>query len=650
MSEVKATEIPVAPVDAPMVEETTVAAPVETAPAAVETVAPITTTTTDEVTPVTAETTAPEVSAAEETKEVPTVPEIISEGYLEFKPHGLLHFMSTKRYFFVQDEPVTAESLTGYLKKEKPEVAHPTAAHASQTGKGLLFFSKSEALKATPVGIINLADVVDVTTSGISKFALKLSHDVWNFEAHNAVERDSWVHSIKAKVEEAKEGAETITTSEGYKAALEKLKAKPTPVVAAKSPETREEVEGKEEIVEESAVKKEKKKEKKDDDSSSSSSSEDEGPSDKKKKEKAKKNNRTSKFFGGILPGKKDKEDKKAEKIEEQKEDKIEEEAVVAAPATTTAPVIEEPVVETAAPVEPAAEVTPVVVAPVVLNEVKPIEETPTAVEEAPKSAVSPSEEVTTPKGGKRLSFFGFLDKKKAVTPVEENKEVAPISDTAPVIAPIGEEQKPLEAAPVEEAKPVEETAAVATPVAATTPATHPKESFLDKFFKPKDRTPAATAVVAADGPKKEEIIEAARTEEVEPVKETEEKPVEATAATSPKDAKRRSSFFNLNLGKKKEKEVKSDTEEETPAKSHPTSPLPKMASLFRKNSKSAKDAPKVEDKEEVPPIPAVAPEVSATETPVAAVDAPVSETPAPVAEVSEPAAPEPKAAVPATA
>lgn len=148
--------------------------------------------------------------------------------------------------------------------------------------------------------------------------------------------------------------------------------------------------------------------------------------------------------------------------------------------------------------------VAPIAVAPVVLNEVKPVEETPKAVEEPVKPAVSPAEEVTTPKGGKRHSFFGFLDKKKSTTPVppvEENKEVAPISDTAPVIAPIGEEQKPAEA-PVEEVKPVEETPAVVAPAAAATPASPPKDSFFDKFFKPKDKTPATTPAVTADVPK----------------------------------------------------------------------------------------------------------------------------------------------------
>lgn len=96
MSDVKATETPIVPIEAPKVDETVAAAPVETGPAPVEAVAPATTTaattttTADEVTPVLAETAAPEAPAVEEVKEEPAVPESISEGYLEFKPHGLL--------------------------------------------------------------------------------------------------------------------------------------------------------------------------------------------------------------------------------------------------------------------------------------------------------------------------------------------------------------------------------------------------------------------------------------------------------------------------------------------------------------------------------------------------------------------------------
>ena len=69
------------------------------------------------------------------------------------------------------------------------------------------------------------------------------------------------------------------------------------------------------------------------------------------------------------------------------------------------------------------------------------------------------------------------------------------MSDTPPVIAPIGEE--PNEAV-AEESKPVD----VATPAPAAeagtkTPSSPPKESFLDKLFKPKDKAPEAEVKVS---------------------------------------------------------------------------------------------------------------------------------------------------------
>lgn len=114
---------------------------------------------------------------------------------------------------------------------------------------------------------------------------------------------------------------------------------------------------------------------------------------------------------------------------------------------------------------------------------------------------------------------------------------------------------------------------------------------------------------------------------EGEAVKESEEV---AAEASPPQDAKRRSSFFSLGKKDKKPADVKSDTEEEpSTSKSNPTSPIPKKLGLFRKPSRSAKDAPKVES-EEVPPVPGVVapavvePQVAATTE----VPAPVEEAP----------------------
>lgn len=69
-------------------------------------------------------------------------------------------FYSTKKFFFFfQDEPIESDNLGAYLKKEKkvhPDAAQSTAAYASHSGKGLLFFVKNESQKAQPIGIIKL--------------------------------------------------------------------------------------------------------------------------------------------------------------------------------------------------------------------------------------------------------------------------------------------------------------------------------------------------------------------------------------------------------------------------------------------------------------------------------------------------------------
>ena len=61
-----------------------------------------------------------------------------------------------KHYFWLGDEPVPAQDLNQYLRGEKPDVAQPVAAWSSQTGKGLLYFSKDESSKRTPFGVLNL--------------------------------------------------------------------------------------------------------------------------------------------------------------------------------------------------------------------------------------------------------------------------------------------------------------------------------------------------------------------------------------------------------------------------------------------------------------------------------------------------------------
>lgn len=61
-----------------------------------------------------------------------------------------------KRFFYFHDDAVEAKQLSAFHQNEKPAVANPIAAWASQTGKGLLFLTKRAEDKATPAGIFNL--------------------------------------------------------------------------------------------------------------------------------------------------------------------------------------------------------------------------------------------------------------------------------------------------------------------------------------------------------------------------------------------------------------------------------------------------------------------------------------------------------------
>jgi hypothetical protein len=62
----------------------------------------------------------------------------------------------SKRFFYFSDEPVDAKHLSVFQQNEKPAVANPIVAWATQTGKGLLFLTKRAEDKATPAGIFNL--------------------------------------------------------------------------------------------------------------------------------------------------------------------------------------------------------------------------------------------------------------------------------------------------------------------------------------------------------------------------------------------------------------------------------------------------------------------------------------------------------------
>ncbi|KFZ15760.1 hypothetical protein V501_02556 [Pseudogymnoascus sp. VKM F-4519 (FW-2642)] len=368
------------------------AAPAEVVAAPVEEVAPV------EVAPVEVAA-ATEEATAEAAVETPKK-EFEGEGVIGYKaPGGFIKKLAgfQKRFFWFGTDAVEVKSLSNYLRGEKPEAGNHNAAWASQTGKGLLYFSKQAGEKSAPVGLINLADITDIKEDGTVEFSFVSNSQKHVFQAANLVDRDSWVAALKEKSVEAKESTEAITGSEGYKEQLASL-SKPV-VVAAKVEDKKEEKavaaeETKPEEVKEVA-KEETKEEKK-----------------ARTKSRSASRKRNSIFGGFNLGGKK--------------------EEVVADKAVTE----EEPVAE-AAPVEAAV-----------------VEEAAAPVEAAATEAAVVEEAVvpeTRPAASKRhSSLFDFKSRfgsKKAtseVTPVVPAKDDEVVTSTEAPVIPAVEQSEPL--------------------------------------------------------------------------------------------------------------------------------------------------------------------------------------------------------------
>ncbi|KAB8079137.1 Pleckstrin homology domain-containing protein [Aspergillus leporis] len=370
-----------------------------------------------------------------------------SEGVLGHKAPGLVKGLRfSKRFFYFSDDAVEARQLSAFHQNEKPAVAHPIAAWASQTGKGLLFFTKRAEDKNTPTGIFNLADVTDVTKEGSSEFLFKVNGHKHTFQAASATERDSWVVAIEAKAAEAKAEKETITSGEGYKAELEKL-TKPVVAEPAKKP-----AEAKEEPKEEAAPAEENK--------------------DTKAKSRSQSRKRAS-IFGSLLGKKEEAEEKKeAEKTEESKpaEATTEATAEASAPAETA----ETPV----APVEP----------------VEPVEKKDN--EEKDEVKEEKKEEKKAETKSKRASLFGnFFQKVTSPSHEKTEKEASAPAETSAVASTAPQLDNPVEEAAVKPIEPESVTApaeaeaakdvAPASP-AAETPKDKRRTSFFGNFGKKK--------------------------------------------------------------------------------------------------------------------------------------------------------------------
>lgn len=519
----------------------------------------------------------------EEAKDEKPEPKEITHGILSKNHGGLLAFFKQKRFFYFQDEAIPEDQLKTYLHKESHTKA--TAAFATQTGKGLLLYSKDEAHKV-PHGIIKLADVTEVAPVGATKFVLKQTHGDLHFEAP-AAERDSWVHTLKTKIADAKTANETITESDGYKAALEKfthhpVAAKPVekPAEKAEEKETTEAEEPKTEAAEKTETE-------------IPAVAEDEAAESKDVKRNASTANKAKRtsLFGFF-----DKKEK-AEEKKDDKKDEIKEESKAEETKESEAPVLAPVDVTDAAPTEAAAKEA---------EETKP-------VEAKPAGATSPKE-ATSPKTTKRLSFFGGFNKKKVESPSVEKKEEEAKAET-PAVAETEAPAPAVETAETEsETKPIDVPVTDSAAPEKLTVASSPKSKFNLSSFIKREKSPAPKNEEVKAEDKVEEkaedkpeekmeapVVLAAEPTTTEAAKETpaEETTVE-TAATSPKETKRKSSFFSGFKGKKPEEKTGDEAVSESDAPKA-VSPVSKFGGLIRKASRSSsKPAKEAEKKEEV--------------------------------------------------
>lgn len=77
--------------------------------------------------------------------------------------------------------------------------------------------------KANPIAIFNLSEITDLAKEGSSELIFKVNGHKHTFQAAHAAERDSWYAALEAKAAEATAEKEAVTSSEGYKAELERL-------------------------------------------------------------------------------------------------------------------------------------------------------------------------------------------------------------------------------------------------------------------------------------------------------------------------------------------------------------------------------------------------------------------------------------------
>jgi hypothetical protein len=156
--------------------------------------------------------------------------------------------MYDRKYFWLSEAPVPLHALASDISTGKPGVSHAVVAWASQTGKGLLFFSDAKHKTRIPKGIIHLGHASALFKGGpqgrgsliqnpipttffsdsasiIASFTFKIDGVRKSFHVDNAFLRDHWVEAIDIAMTEGAKLRGSIESSEGYKKQLEYLDA-----------------------------------------------------------------------------------------------------------------------------------------------------------------------------------------------------------------------------------------------------------------------------------------------------------------------------------------------------------------------------------------------------------------------------------------
>ncbi|KAJ0122410.1 hypothetical protein N8I77_011754 [Diaporthe amygdali] len=365
------------------------------------------------------ETPAADAAAAPAAEEVKKEAEPVEDGQLEHKGSNFpKNFIYSKKFFWFGSEAVDPKKVPALLKD------HHLAAWASETGKGLLFFSEKGQDKSAPSSAIALHDAAEPTTEGPNKFVLSSKGHKHTFKAGSTAERDNWVSQIKLRIGEAKELAKTVTESEQYKATLasfspavkkeEKKEEKAEDKKAEETPKAAEETPAAEGAAEPAATTEAAAATTETTEGEAKEEAKEEAAEAKKDERKRSTSKKRASIFGALLGGNKDK--KESAKAEDKKEEAVAEapEGTEETPAAAT---------ETPATTEPATEAA---------------KETETAAATEPAAEETKAKAAEKPTPTKRTSLFGGLSfgkkKPEEAAPATPAKDTPPVSEDAPVI------------------------------------------------------------------------------------------------------------------------------------------------------------------------------------------------------------------------